>query len=52
MKNASSIHFDGISIISAKVNYWVVLHKYITFHHSLLSLILSANMVKKTNKQS
>ena len=42
MKNTSSIHFDGTGKISAKVNYWVVFLKYLTFHHSILPSILSA----------
>ena len=51
MKNTSTIHFDGTSIISAKVNYWVVFHKYLTFHQSLFSLILSAKRSKITYKE-
>ena len=39
IKNISSKHFDGTSIISAK---------YLTFHHSLFSLILCAKKLKKT----
>ena len=51
MKNISSIHFDGTRIISAKVSYWVVFQKYLTFHRSRFSLILIAKRLKITNWQ-
>ena len=47
VKNISSIHFDGTSIISAKVNYWVVFHKCLTFQHSPFSLITSVQKGQK-----
>ena len=36
----------GTSIISSKANYWVVFHRYLTFHHSLFSFDFECKKVK------
>ena len=43
MESISSIHSKNASRISAKLNFSINVQKYLTFHHSLLTLSLRAN---------
>ena len=44
-----TLYSDNGSIISAKVKHSVNFHKYFTYHHQLISLILSAKRSAITN---